>query len=145
MPLGNEKNGLTIPLTALNMEIRDLQTADLENLGKDNLHFQAGIGTDGKVTADGYFRQEKGNLNLTVEGLDIKLLNQAFAQLFKKNLPRICNKGVFFCKENLAFRILILRAMLGSMISLRKTVWGQPLAGKMGNAVKYRLECIPFS
>ncbi len=90
LPLGSKKNGLTIPLTALNLDISDLQSAPSE---KNNLHVQAEIGTDGKLTADGYFRQEKGNLNLTVADLDIKQLNQAFAQLFEKNLAPSLQQG----------------------------------------------------
>ena len=91
LPLDSKKNGLTIPLTALNLEIKDLQAAQSK---KDNLHFQAGIGTDGKATADGSFRQGKGSLNLTVEGLDIKLLNQTFAQLFQKELAPTLHQGL---------------------------------------------------
>ena len=90
LPLGSKKNGLTIPLTALNLDISDLQSAPSE---KNNLHVQAEIGTDGKLTADGYFRQERGNLNLAVADLDIKQLNQAFAQLFEKNLAPSLQQG----------------------------------------------------
>ncbi len=90
LPLDSKKNGLTIPLTALNLDISNLQAAPSK---KDNLHVQAEIGTNGKVTADGSFRQGKGRLNLTVEDLDLKLLNQAFAQLFKKNLAPSLQQG----------------------------------------------------
>ncbi|RWX44002.1 hypothetical protein H206_02029 [Candidatus Electrothrix aarhusensis] len=52
----NGQSGLTIPLTALNLEIKDLRAAQSK---KANLHFQAGIGTDGKVTADALFAKER--------------------------------------------------------------------------------------
>ncbi|MDU9048352.1 MAG: DUF748 domain-containing protein [Candidatus Electrothrix sp. Rat3] len=94
LPLGSKKNGqsgLTIPLTALNLEIKNLQKAQSK---KDNLHVQAEVGADGKLTADGSFRQGKGNLQLAVENLDIKLLNQTFAQLFQKELAPTLHQGL---------------------------------------------------
>jgi hypothetical protein len=102
LPLGSKKNGqsgLTIPLTALNLEIKDLQTAQSK---KDNLHVQADVGADGMLTADGYFRKGKGNLQLAVENLDIKLLNQTFAQLFQKKVAPTLHQGLLSLQGKLA-------------------------------------------
>ncbi|MCI5149863.1 MAG: DUF748 domain-containing protein, partial [Candidatus Electrothrix sp. MAN1_4] len=73
------------------MDIKDLQAAPSKQA---NLHLQAKINTHTKVTAKGPLYQAKGNLDLTVDNLDISLLNRPFASLFQKNLAPNLKQGV---------------------------------------------------
>uniref|UniRef100_UPI004056B7A1 DUF748 domain-containing protein n=1 Tax=Candidatus Electrothrix sp. TaxID=2170559 RepID=UPI004056B7A1 len=91
LPIGsyqeNLPNSLMLPLTRLNMEIKDLQAASSEQA---NLRLLANLGANananahGKVKVEGFFHQAKGKLDLTVENLSIKALEQPFAALFRK-------------------------------------------------------------
>ncbi|MCW5201527.1 DUF748 domain-containing protein [Desulfobulbus sp. US4] len=141
LPLGSKKNGLTIPLTALNLDIKDLRSAPSE---KDNLHLQAEIGTDGKVSADGSFRQEKGNLKLTVEALDLKLLNQAFAQLFQKNLAPSLHQGHLSLLGQLRLPELNFEGNAQLIDLVAKNAEGTALSWKNGKGSKVYAEMHPF-
>jgi hypothetical protein len=87
LPVGSAANELVLPLTELNMTLKDLRAEPSE---QTNFRLQAKINTHTTVKAEGPFYQTKGNLNLTVDNLDISLLNKPFTTLFQKNLaPRL--------------------------------------------------------
>ncbi|XCN72093.1 MAG: DUF748 domain-containing protein [Candidatus Electrothrix aestuarii] len=86
----NQNNGLTIPLTKLNLEFTNLQQPGQK---KDNLHLQAAIGPAGRIKADGTYHQGQANLQLTAEDMNITLLNPAFERLFKKDLAPALQQG----------------------------------------------------
>ncbi|MGB5685735.1 MAG: DUF748 domain-containing protein, partial [Candidatus Electrothrix sp.] len=135
------QSGLIIPLTALNVDIKNLQTAPPK---KNNLHVQAKVGAGGKLTADGSFRQGKGDLQLTVENLDIKLLNQAFAQLFQKELAPTLHQGLFSLQGKLALpeRTFEGDAQLNDLVA--KDAQGTALSWKSGKGSQVYAEMQPF-
>jgi flagellar basal body-associated protein FliL len=90
---GSSTNRLVLPLTEMNMSIKDLQAAPSEQA---NFRLQAKINPHTKVTAEGPFHQGNGNLNLTIDNLDISLLNKPFAGLFQKKLAPNLKQGQLF-------------------------------------------------
>ncbi|CAK8714606.1 hypothetical protein KKHLCK_03665 [Candidatus Electrothrix laxa] len=141
LPLGSKETGLTIPLTGLNLEIKDLRTASSK---KDNLHVQAEVGADGKLTADGSFRQGKGNLRLAVANLDIKLLSQAVAQLFQADRAPTLQQGHLSFQGNFGLPELTFEGDAHLSDLLAKSPQGPVLRWKNGQGSRVYAEMLPF-